>query len=51
MQLTIMMKEGAVLFIGGDPTKQQAPLVTATLKKPQILIDREKNTITIIETA
>jgi len=50
MQLTIMLKEGAVLFLGGDPIKGQAPLVTAQLNKPQILIDQEKNTVTIVET-
>ena len=50
MQLNIMMKDGAVLFIGGDPAKGQAPLITAQVGKPQILIDQEKNTIVIIET-
>ena len=50
MQLTIMMKEGAVMFIGGDPAKGQAPLITAQVNKPQILIDQEKNTVVIIET-
>lgn len=38
------------LFIGGDPKKGKKPLLTAKLERPQILVDVEKNTITIVET-
>lgn len=48
---TIWLKQPTVtLFVGGDPSKGQAPLITATIEKPQILVDPEKNTIVIIET-
>lgn len=48
---TVWLKQSKVaLFIGGDPNKGQAPVITATLEKPQILVDPEKNTIIIIET-
>lgn len=48
---TIWLKQSSVtLYIGGDVSKGQAPMITATVEKPQILIDPEKNTITIKET-
>ena len=50
MQLNIWLKENAKLYVGGDPTKGTQPLVTTTIQKPQVLVDQEKNTITIIET-
>lgn len=51
MKLTVWLKQPAViLYIGGNPDKGQAPLVTAELEKPQILIDSDKNTVVIIET-
>lgn len=51
MQITILLKEGAVLFLGGDPAKSQAPLVTVSFPtQSQILIDQNKNTVVIVET-
>jgi len=48
---TVWLKQSAVaLYIGGDPSKKEAPVITATIEKPQILVDPEKNTITIVET-
>lgn len=48
---TVWLKQPAVtLYIGGDPNKSQSPVITATIEKPQIIVDPEKNTITIIET-
>ena len=48
---TVWLKQPSVtLFLGGDPKKGVAPVITATLENPQILVDQEKNTITIIET-
>jgi hypothetical protein len=47
----IWLKGGMVtLYVGGDPEKGKAPVITATFEKPQILVDPEKNTITIIDT-
>lgn len=48
---TVWLKQANVaLYIGGNPEKGQAPVITMTVEKPQILFDPEKNTITIIET-
>lgn len=49
MQITIWMKENAVIYMGGDPRKGQKPLVTASLDKPQLILDEETNTMTIVE--
>ena len=51
MKLTIWLKGASTtLYMGGDPSKNQAPVVTAELQKPQILIDPDKNTVVIVET-
>jgi len=51
MELTVWLdKEKVALYIGGDPKKGEAPLVTIDLKSPQILVDKEKGTIIIVET-
>ncbi len=47
---TIWLKQpGVTLFIGGSPEKGEAPVITATLENPQVIVDPEKNTITIVE--
>ena len=51
MNLNIWVKRKTTLFIGGDPSKGQAPVVTTELENPQLLIDTEKGVITIIETS
>ena len=38
------------LYVGGDPSKGQAPTVTTVVEKPQVLFDYKNNTITIVET-
>jgi hypothetical protein len=50
MQITIWMKENAVIYMGGDPKKSQKPLVTINADKPQIMVDETTNTVTIVET-
>ena len=51
MKLTIWVKsEKATLFLGGDPERKQVPVVTAELKDPQIIVEPDKYTITIVET-
>ena len=48
---TIWLKQSDVtLYIGGSPEHGQPPMITATIEKPQIIVDPEKKTITIIET-
>lgn len=51
MKLTVWLKvSGVTLYVGGDPLQGKSPILTAVLERPQILIDHEKNTITIVET-
>jgi len=51
MKLTIWLKgSNTTLYIGGDPEKNQAPIVTAELKDPQILIEPDKYLVRIVET-
>ena len=51
MNLNIWVKRKTTLFVGGDPSKGQAPVVTTELENPQLLIDTDKGIITIIETS
>jgi len=48
--INVWLKSNAVVYVGGDPSKGKAPILTITLEKPQVLIDPEKNTIVILET-
>jgi len=51
MKLTIWLRgDKTTLYIGGDPEKQQAPVVTAELKDPQLRIEPDKYQIVIEET-
>ncbi len=51
MKLNIWLKGNkTTLYIGGDPEKGQAPVVTAELTDPQILIEPDKYSIKIVET-
>jgi len=50
MNLNIWIKKKTTLFIGGDPAKGQAPIITTELENPQLLIDSENGKITIVET-
>ena len=50
-EYTFWLKKESTLFMGGDPQKGAVPELTAVkVKNPQILIDPEKGTITILET-
>jgi len=49
MQITVWLKDTKI-FLGGDPTKGQTPIVTVDAKSPQVTIDQDKNTICITET-
>ena len=51
MEYTFYLKKEATLYVGGDPKMGNIPTLTAVrVKNPQILIDPETGTITIIET-
>ena len=51
MKLTIWLKgNNTTLYIGGDIEKGQAPVVTAELKDPQILIEPDKYLVVMKET-
>ena len=48
---TVWLKEPDItVYIGGNPEKGEAPVITGKLNNPQILVDRQKKTITIVET-
>lgn len=49
--MTVWLKvSGVTLNVGGDAAKSLPPVLTMKLEKPQVVIDPEKNTITIVET-
>ena len=51
MQSNVWLNKGVTtIYIGGDPTKGKAPQITITLNNAQVLVDHDKNTITMIET-
>jgi hypothetical protein len=51
VKLNIWLKGSTTtLYIGGDPEKKQAPVVTVELKDPQILIEPDKYLVVIKET-
>lgn len=51
MQITNWLKApNVILYVGGNPEQGSAPLVTIPLNKPQVIVDSNKKTITIIET-
>lgn len=52
MEYTFFLKgKEATVFMGGDPSKGGVPSLTVVrVQNPQVLIDPEKGTITIIET-
>ena len=48
---TVWLKKSDVtLYVGGNPSKGESPVITATLEKPQIVFDPDKKTVTIVET-
>jgi hypothetical protein len=50
MKTTIWEKKPIVIYIGGDPLKNKAPELTIEIQNPQIQIDTDSSTITILET-
>lgn len=50
MKLTIWIKGNTTVYIGGEPEKGQAPVVTAELKNPQFLIEPNRYLVIIKET-
>jgi len=50
MKITIWLKGTATMYVGGDLKESKAPIVTAELKNPQILIEPDKLLIEVKET-
>jgi len=50
MEANIWQKKKIIIYIGGDPEKKEAPVLTLELDSPQIKFDTNKNTVFIIET-
>lgn len=50
MKINLWLKGAkTTIFIGGDPTQNQPPVITLEIKDPQILIEPDKYTVTILE--
>jgi hypothetical protein len=50
MKVNIWQKKKVVIYMGGDPEKNEAPVITLELEHPQIKFDTDKNTVLIFET-
>jgi len=50
MKTTVWQKKKIVIYIGGDPAKNQPPEITVELESPQVQFDSDKNIIIIAET-
>jgi hypothetical protein len=51
MKLTIWLKgDKTTMYVGGDFEKGQAPVITAELKDPQIIIEPDKYLVIVKET-
>ena len=50
MKITLWQKKKGVMYIGGDPSKNEPPIITVELESPQIQLDTDKNIIIVIET-
>lgn len=48
MKLNVWIPKNTTIFIGGDPAKGSKPVITAELPEPQLLIDTEAGTVTIV---
>lgn len=47
---TVWIKDPNVtLYVGGDIKEGEAPIITAVLENPQVLVDPDKKVITIVE--
>jgi hypothetical protein len=50
MKATIWQKKRIIIYIGGDPEKNEAPTITLELDNPQIRFDTDKNIVYVVET-
>ena len=50
MKVNVWEKKKITVYIGGDPEKNQPPVITLELESPQIQFDADKNTMLITET-
>lgn len=49
MKTTVWEKRRAVIYIGGDPDKNEPPEITIEINEPQISFDSYENKIVIKE--
>jgi hypothetical protein len=50
MKTNIWLKKKITFYIGGDPEKNQPPIITLELDSPQITFDTDKYVVQITET-
>jgi hypothetical protein len=49
MKGTLWQKKKVIIYMGGNPAKNEAPVLTLELDNPQIQFDSNTNTIIIFE--
>jgi hypothetical protein len=51
MKINLWLKGAkSTIYVGGDPDKNEPPVITLEIKDPQILIEPDKYLIKILET-
>jgi hypothetical protein len=50
MKITVWDKRKVTVYIGGDPEKNQPPVITVEMDSPQIKFDTDKNIMLVNET-
>jgi len=50
MKTNIWLKKKVTIYIGGDPEKNQPPVITLELENPQIVFDANTDKMIITET-
>ncbi len=50
ISVNVWLKDKITIYVGGIPEKGQPPLITLTINDPQLIVDKEKKVIHIIET-
>lgn len=50
IDINVWLKDKVSIYVGGRPEKGQQPLLTISIDSPQIIVDKERNIVYIVET-
>ena len=50
MKVNVWQKKKVTIYIGGDPEKNESPVITLEMDQPQIKFDADKNVMLLFET-